>query len=223
MSVLEFLVGQAARLAPELAVQRALAEFEPTIEKVRIRPARVGWVTKALRATPHDGFALLPKSVGRENFLYAAWKHLVELDDHEELVVGLGRRHGPRSTSPSRIEGLWRGVGGRGSVSFTPLALQAIQNQAKVERGDILVVHNHPPHLLKSFLSGLFGGWKPMPSSGDRNTAFAHDLRALGALMKGQGNAGFRWYLVDEGRLAQFFMPSTERLVALLGLTIKKG
>ncbi len=212
----EDLIRRAVEAAPIIAAHRALAEFEPTKSKFRVRSGNVSAITKVLRSLGHDEVRLFPTPKGRTDFLWAAYNHLVKLTDHEELFVALGRRRGDGEHAPSSLEGVWRGVGGRDSVALSPQVQGMIERQILVENGEVIIVHNHPPFDVKSLYSFLFG-WKPLPSSADREVALGHNLRAFfSALQNGRGGR-LRWYLVDESKLAEFYLPSLERIMDLFG------
>ena len=209
------LIDRTLRAAPVIALNRLLAEFEPTKDSFYVRPARVGAITKAIRSTPPDEFTRFHTPKGRTDFLWAALNHLAPMIDHEELLVAFGRRRGADRNSPSQLEGLWRGVGSRSSVELTPRVREVIARQASVDRGEVLVVHNHPAHDVKSFLRLLFG-WKPLPSSQDREVALHYNVEAtLRSLQDARGGT-LRWYLVDEDRLSGFYLPSLERILSAL-------
>ena len=161
------LIGRVMRAAPQLLPHRLLLEFEPVKESFRVRPASVGATTRVLRSTPPDAVSVFASAKGRDAFLLAASRYLCSMSDHEELIVAFGRRHGPNRNSPSRLEGVRRGVGGRSQVSLTPTITAIIDRYLATPQGQVLIVHNHPPNDVKGLLS-LILGWWPLPSDQDR-------------------------------------------------------
>ena len=196
-----------------LALQRMLAAFEPP--PLRVIPVRnsanTAAVTAALRRAPHDTLYRFPRPKSRSAVLAAVRNYLAGINDHEQLVVTFGRAHG----AGARFEGFWIGHGGRSQVGLSPLALQTIDRQLRVDGAEILVVHNHPEHDLKTLLR-LLVGWRPLPSGQDRDTAFAHNMRTWRVLAESGSWACFKWYLVDEGEIAEFYLPSIEKIVHVL-------
>lgn len=210
-SDLEYLVNlvhRAKTFAPIIAKNALLSAFEPRLEKLSIRPANVGAITRTIRDAGHDQFMELRQPKGRNDFLCAAYKHLRNLD-HEELFVALGRRRGSKRNAGSQLSHIWRGVGTKTEVEFTPAICHAIDNAMKQKRGSILIIHNHPPYDLKTMLS-LILGWIPLPSPRDRAVASYYNLKSFVNRLKGTGSPALRWYLVDDGELAEFFLPPAE-------------
>jgi hypothetical protein len=216
MSVWDDLIARAVAVAPMLLANRIVAQFEPMPAAIDYRTDHAYLVRSAISATGHDGFAAFPEPLGRNAFIVAALEHLAPIRDREELIVAFGKRRGSRDEAPSRLEGLWRGIGGRDEVSITPLLRDTVQKQSgAMDRSEIIFVHNHPEHDVKSLIRFLFG-WTPLASSPDRDTALRMNLTASLRSMLGHANH-FRFYLVDEGKLARFWLPSVETFMALLG------
>jgi hypothetical protein len=200
--------------APDLVLHRTLAQFESAPFALRHRPENAARVTRAIGATSADAFARFKPAVGRNDFLVAALRHLSEIQEHEELLIAMGRRRGTDAAAPSALEGMWRGRGTRGQVGLAPEARDLIDKQVGVvPNAEMIFVHNHPRHDLKSLLAFLVG-WKPLPSSRDRDTALAFNVRAALSTVSGVPSA-FRFYIVDEGELSEFFLPSVETFVGL--------
>lgn len=80
------------------------------------------------------------------------------------------------------------------------------------DKFEILICHNHPDHPLKTLISELFG-WSPLPSSTDRETMF--QLRYGNAIQwfSGLAKLNLRFFLVDDGGLREFNIPSIPRVV----------
>lgn len=205
------LIEQAARALPVVVANRVLTQFEPEREEFLVRRGHVGPVTRLLRRGGHDEVVRFSTPKALDDVLCAAYRHLRDLERHEELVVLLGQKIGANAAGPTMFTGFWRGIGDRSSVNFSPLARDIIERHVTtVDGGCVAVVHNHPPHDLKSLLS-LLMEWTPLPSSSDRETALSHDMRALARWFNTGHDGSYRWYLVDEGRMIEFFLPSVER------------
>ena len=212
LNYIDDLIRRTVEALPTILTNGILSAFEPIKEKFVVRPGQVGAITRTIRSLEHNEIKRFASPKGRNDFLWSTTRYLEELGDHEEMLVAIGRRRGQDRTSPSMLEGVWKGIGDQHSVSFTPLITDLIGKQMGVDHGDIIVVHNHPRYDVKTLLS-LFVGWRPLPSSQDREVAFRANLSAFANyLNRGQG-AVFRWYLVDEGELLEFFLPSIERIL----------
>lgn len=155
--------------------------------------------------TGHDFVQAFRTPKTLDDVLWAGYRHLRELDDREELVVALGQRRGSSATAPLRFDGLWRGIGDRSTSTFTPLARSIVRRQVMdVSGGCAVVIHNHPPHDLRTLFS-LFLDWTPLPSSTDRETALASDMAAWRRWFETGHDGSFKWYLVEEGRMREFY------------------
>lgn len=215
MSAWSDLLDRAIAAAPMLLANRIVAHFEPMPASLAYRPDHARLVRSAIDGLGHDAFALFPETIGRNAFLAAAFAHLARIRDHEELLVAFGTRLGERDESPSRLTGLWRGSGGHDQVGMTPMLRDIVAKHAgNVERSEILFVHNHPEHDVKSLVRFLLG-WTPLASSPDRNTAVGMNLNAALRSLFGQASH-HRFYLVDEEMLGRFWLPSVETFMTIL-------
>lgn len=197
----------------ELAESRVIAELEPKKAGFLVRRGHVGAVVRALRGAPHDAVLRFRTAKGRDTFLYACLCHLSHVQDCEWLIVGLGRRRGVGPERPSAIEGMWIGRGDAASVAFTPLAQSLVRQQMEIVRnGEVLVVHNHPPHPIKWVIRQIVG-WTPLASRQDRRTAHAAHAAMFRRIACGHHAGHIRFYLVDEGELKEFFLPPLETLL----------
>lgn len=209
--VLENLLVRAASEVPRIVKNQILTAFEPDAAEPKGRRGHVSATTRLLRATAHDEVRRFSSPKRAEDVLRAAQLHLSDLDDHEELIVAFGKR---TSRGPV-FEGVWRGVGHAGGVSFTPLARDLVQKMVTTVHGAyFVVIHNHPPNDLKTLLS-LFLDWVPLPSSGDREVALRNDVATLRRFLQTGHDGSFKWYLVDESQIKEFFLPSVERFEQL--------
>lgn len=202
-------------LARTLLLNRILSECDPILPRLSYLSGQVGVITKTLRQTAHDQLASFATPKGRSDFLVAAHKHLSGISTHEELIAAFGRTLGQRLRASSRLTHVWRGVGDAQSVRFTPRLIQLINDQAMLPDGEVLLVHNHPQHALKSVLD-YFGLWRPIPSSQDRNVALAYTIGSLQRQTLGGPIARVRWFLVDQGELAEFRLPSIEWIASMV-------
>jgi hypothetical protein len=219
-ALVQSLVDQAKAAIPELAAQGLVALFEPVKMSFPGHPAKSAAVTRAIRRTEPDGVTKFRTAKGREDFLWSALSYLSPIRGHEELLMAFGRSHGRDRSSPSRLEGVWRGVGDARSVRLTPRAEGIIRERLAMDRGQVILVHNHPPNLIKTIMAKTLG-WRPIASETDRETAL---LRNLSTFLRdpttGFGTA-LRWYLVDEGEMSEFYLPSLRRTLAALGTSAR--
>jgi hypothetical protein len=116
---------------------------------------------------------------------------------------------------------MWRGIGSRHAVALTPKVQHVIEQYAKMDRSEIVLVHNNPANDVKGLIT-LLCGWKPLPSSQDRELALQANVRAFMQMLRGIGGASIRCYLVDEGRLSEFYLPSLEQIIQVMDSLIGK-
>jgi hypothetical protein len=206
------LLEYAKQALPKVLLNRVLAEFEPIVQPVVVRPTNATDVLAAIECASPDSFAKLAAPRSRNAFLHAAVTHLSPIETHEELLIGFGHHRG----NQTKVDVLWRGVGSGRSVAPSPQARHAMdQHVSVVKDGEVLLVHNHPPHLIKDLFKEWFG-WRPLPSSDDRDYAARKNLEAFQRFLLTQNRSRFRWFLVDDGQLAEYFLPSIEQWAALL-------
>lgn len=201
--------------APDIALQflnlfahRVRAELDPPEHRPRApKPGHVGAITRILRALGDDQFQEFATPKSRTAALNAARSYLSPILQHEELLVFVGRRRAERRDSGSSYYGVWKCVGDRNGVQFSPSLQRLIAELPHTDRADVLFVHNHPPNWLKN-LVGTAVPWRPTASETDRNTALVHEVQAtLAGIRRGFGTASFRWYLVEEGEIREFGIP----------------
>ncbi len=213
--LLSDLLERALQAAPMMIGNRIIAQFEPIPRSLSFREEHARAVRNAIDSVGHDGFATFSTPIGRNAFLVGTFDHLEAVEDREELIVGLGKRRGSSDESPTLLYGLWRGIGDRDEVGMTPLLRDTISKQAAaLDRSEVIFVHNHPAHDVKSLIRFLFG-WTPLASSSDRDTALRMNTMAALKSMVGLSNH-YRFYLVDEGRLARFWLPPLEWFLVAL-------
>ena len=135
----------------------------------------------------------------RNAFLWGCANHVKNLD-HEVMLLGFGRTQGTRNT----ITSVMKIKGEKHSVSPTPESVAAIGSHLAGDgRNSLMLVHNHPDHILSTAL-GLFLGPEPLPSLTDRNTAFSVLLHRLQKQMGGDQFGNVRFYLVQNDEAAEF-------------------
>ncbi len=211
------MIDDLARRLGRLALEVGVSALEPTKDTFRTKTGHLAAVTRRSRSTRHDQLASFASPKRQDDVLYASLTHLEHLDREDALVM-FGRRRGSANVYPL-YEDLWRGVGEERAVDLTPRAHKLIANHVgNVDRSDILVVHNHPAHWMKSLAADLVG-WPPTPSSRDRELAFLHTLRWLRELLPSGRDARVHWYLVDRHQLKEFFLPPVDWILARLDET----
>jgi hypothetical protein len=209
------LLSRAMVALPRVMANRVLTQFEPEKDVFYTRRGHVGAITRLVKAAKHDELKLFTSPKELDDFLWSAFRYLRLLGDHEEILVALGQR--PESPAGRvRLDGLWRCVGTRSESSFTPLSRQIIDQQVcRIHGGCAIIVHNHAPYDVRAFLK-LFFGWTPLPSSKDREIALAGDMAMLRRWVATGHEGTLRWYLVEEDRMREFFLPSVERFQRVL-------
>lgn len=191
-----------------------VAALEPEKEWFTNRPAQVGAITKVLRTLRHDERKRFASPKGRDDFLWAALNYLAPLP-HEELLVAIGSRRGNRRSSGAALRSVHRTVGTRASVTPTPFVRALVDAELEREGAEVILVHNHPSNVVKSALQ-LVVDWRPVPSDADRNLARALLGQRLEHVLTAARPSSLKWYLVDEGRLGEFFLPAADELLAWL-------
>lgn len=208
--VMSGVLGELMAAATRVGFNRLLAEFEPPpLRRVTLKPANATAVTRAIWDTPDDEFKLFRTRKSRSAVLLGSFSHLARVYDREEVVVALGKQHG----RGARFEGLWRSSGSGSGVALSERVLDVIGKHLKVDGGEVVVVHNHVGNDFKTWWKAVFG-WRPLPSSGDRDVAMSHNISALRQLLVYGRTTRLKWYLVDEGEMAEFYLPSVEKTLA---------
>ena len=204
-------LGQAA---VELAKAAAVSAFEPLKTEFRVPRGQPGVITKALRRMPHDETREFSAPKAREAFLLAAYRYLTPLD-HEELVVAVGSRRGRGRSAGARLVKLHRVVGSADRVALTPKLRFLLDEYLDLEGGEVVLVHNHPRHPVKSFINEHIG-WRPIPSAQDRELALSFLQTRLEHCLTVGRPSSWKWYLVDESQIAEFVLPTLDALAALM-------
>jgi len=205
---------------PPYIESRLLTLAEPEKRSFRIRRYQSGPITRILHRANHDSVHCFRTPTNRDTFLWAVLNHLKKTHDKEWLVIGLGRRLGIEKSRPSKIEGMWVGHGNRGQVGLTPLGMRLIKQQTqKVKNGEVILIHNHLTDPFK-WIVGQFIGWTPLPSEADRQTAFKLYIENLKTLSNKSYPGFYRFYLVEEGRLREFFLPPVNTLLEVFRAVI---
>lgn len=193
-----------------------MAALEPEKKTFRVRPGHPGAITRLLRELGHDERKRFASPKGRDAFLLAATRYLTSLP-HEELLVAFGSRRGGRRSSGVSLRSVHRTVGQHGSVTPTSYLLGLVDHELEREGAEILLVHNHPDNLVRSALTAVVGSWKPLASDADRQLAQTFLLRRKDHLLTAGRPSSLKWYVVENGRLGEFFLPSADTLLGWLG------
>jgi hypothetical protein len=213
----EILRGLGGKLL-RLAAHRLVAEFEPDKDSFRVRPGHVGAITKTLSRIDHDQVKSFRTPKGRDTFLWAARRHLDPIATHEELVVGFGMRRGPARSAAARIDFVYRAVGERTRVTVTEKLIALLETQLTKDRAEVILIHNHPVHPVHAVVRELVGDWKPLPSTSDRDIAMTLLASRVGHLLTSAWPSSFKFYLLDQGHMAEFLLPSPDPILDNLGV-----
>jgi len=200
------------KLATDLLKGAAAAALEPEKRGFRIRPGQVGAITRTLRAIGHDETREFSSPKGRDDFLWATANYLAPLE-HEELIVAIGSRRGSRRAAGACLRRVHRVVGQRDNVPVTPALSALLENELQRDGAEILLVHNHPRHLIKTAI-GHVVGWRPLASDADRALAQRVLQGRVAHLLTSARPSSFKWYLVDERQIGEFVLPPFDTLHA---------
>jgi hypothetical protein len=162
----------------------------------------------------HDEAREFNGSVGRDDFLQAARNYLKNLN-HEELLVAVGSRRGNARNSGAALRRVHRTIGDRSHVAVTAKLRTLLNVELQREGAEIILIHNHPPNPLKMAIRRAIG-WRPLPSDADRALAFNLFERRAQHFMTAQRPSSLKWFLVDEGRIGEFFLPPSDLVGRLL-------
>lgn len=208
--ILDALSALVAKL-PEIAANKAVSVVERRLAKpVKFRSSdhsRARSIVPRLRkAKERSDWVSLPGSPGRAAFLSAA-RQLLRDQPVEWMIVGLGT-----SAKRSYVKEAFVQQGTSSSVRL-PVSVQAqIKGHLEdVPGAEIINIHNHPdglPRELKNFLLGD----APITSDGDRRAQQAHDEVARTAAAKTLSNRTVRFYVVENGQLHEYWLPTQGRL-----------
>jgi hypothetical protein len=207
------------RFATEFGKLAVVASLEPLKDSFRTRPGQLGAITRTLRNLRHDEVRDFSSPKGRDDFLWATANYLEPLD-HEELIVAFGSRRGRHRSAAACLRRVHRTVGTQGSVALTLGLLQLLDEYLAREGAEVVLVHNHPSHLLKTVMRHTIG-WRPIASSQDRNLAVSFWQSRVGHFLTASRPSSFKWFLLDEGELAEFPLPTLDTLLAWAALAQK--
>jgi len=200
------------RFAVELGKLAVVASLEPVKESFRTRPGQVGAITRTLRALGHDEVRDFSSPKGRDDFLWATANYLESLN-HEELIVAFGSRRGRDRSAAACLRRVHRTVGTESSVAVTTKLLRLLDEYLAREGAEVALVHNHPSNLLKTVVRHTIG-WRPIASRQDRNLALSFWRSRVGHFLTATRPSSFKWFLLDEGELAEFPLPTMDTLLA---------
>lgn len=194
------------RLLSHLARGAFEAAFDPPVKEVfRVRPRHSGAITRVLNNLAHDELRRFRSPKSRDDFLLAALRYLEPLP-HEELITAVGTRRGSARNSGARLRCVHKTVGYRDRVPMTLNVATLLEAELARDGAEVLIVHNHPPRLLKSIIRHVVG-WRPIPSTADRALMYWFLQSRVGHLLTSSRRSSFKWYLVDEGELGEFVLP----------------
>lgn len=170
-----------------------------------------GQFGRKLKTAPENAHLVVSTTVYRSAFLWAC-ANAVKGQDHEVMILGFGRTSGTRNT----ITSFMKIAGGKHEVSLTPGASSTIvAHLAADNRNSVILVHNHPDHVLSAALK-LFLGPEPLPSLTDRDTALSSLLARLREQMQGNRWGSIRFFLVEDDDVAEFSGLNTGTVVDFL-------
>jgi hypothetical protein len=210
---------QIRELLSEVATSRILAAFEPEVEVlpgVRIGQAR--HIASKLAIAPDDHFIKFPRRYGRHTTLAGVCMFLEKDHAKEYLVTAFGKRRGRSLRGPAQFDGLHVSHGNEHAVNFSERSLHYLKEHVdKVQDAEVLIVHNHPRNFVSDLLSRLMD-WGPLPSEIDRETMYQFKYESVLRWLASGGFQSIKFYLVQDGRLREFQMPSSVRIASLLNM-----
>jgi hypothetical protein len=209
MSALDQFVEELAKLA-------VVSACEPLKDSFRTRPAQVAAITRTLRSLRHDEVRDFQSSKGRDDFLWATANYLEPLE-HEELIVAFGSRRGTSRSAGASIRRVHRAVGTPTSVTLTPKLVGLLDEYLARDGAEIVLVHNHPSNPIKTAIRNTIG-WRPIASAQDRDLALAFFRSRVGHFLTATRPSSFKWFLLDEGELAEFTLPTLDVLRTWAGI-----
>jgi hypothetical protein len=199
----------------QLLAARLLAELDPVIDSIRYDPARVTAILRTIRQAESQSEQRFASPKGRWDFLEAARRYLAPVSDREELLVAFGTQGGTSRNSRSRLLTITRIVGVDRRLELPEPLLAELRHVAVTPKAEAILVHNHPPFWMRH-LAAEFGLWLPTASDADRDVSFAYEVKALAASITNGAGGRLRWYVVDEGAIREFRLPSWSRITNLL-------
>lgn len=199
----------------ELLASRLLAELDPVADSIRYHPARVTAILCTIRRAESHSELRFASPKGRWDFLEAARRYLAPLADREELLVAFGTQGGTSRSSRSRLLSLTRIVGVERRVELPEPLLAELNRVAAAPKAEAILIHNHPPFWMRHLAAEL-GLWRPTASGADRELSFGYEVKALTAWIANGAGGRLRWYVVDEGEIREFRLPSLTRIANLL-------
>jgi hypothetical protein len=120
--------------------------------------------------------------------------------DHEVMLLGFGRSQGSRNS----ITSIMKIVGEAHRVAPTPEAASELKAHLSADNhNSVMLVHNHPEHILNTALALLLGP-EPLPSLTDRNAGFSVLVNHLQSQIIGNQVGNLRFFLVQNDEAAEF-------------------
>src|ERR1700693_5747936 len=163
------------------------------------RDARVGGQLGRKLKAARENVLIEVTKVHRGAFLWAC-ANAVDGLSHEVMLLGFGQKSGTRNL----VTAVQKITGAEHSVSPTQEAWAAITAHLSAgDKNSVLLVHNHPEHILSTALALLLGP-EPLPSLRDRNTALSVHIHRLQQRMSGRRCGNIRFYLIQNGEVGEF-------------------
>lgn len=193
-------IQQAFSVLGTAAISRFLTAAEQRREILYSeRDRRVGGqFGRRLAKLPEDRPEPIP-TVYRNAFLWGCANFLKPLKQ-EMIVVGFGRALGTRNA----VDSVLKILGESHRVILLPDELAEIHKHLNAAKNhSILLVHNHPDHMVHTLLALLLGD-APLPSLRDRDTALNFYGERLKAGFAGFPPGSIRFFLVQNDVVIEF-------------------
>jgi hypothetical protein len=195
------LVSQLFRALPIAGISRFMSALEMHRTPMHSESDRRkgGQFARKLKVLQPYGHLVPCGSVYRQAFLWGTANYLKGFD-HEELILGFGIARG----NSTCIDSVMKLRGEKYRVELPrdkAIIIHDFLNRDS--RNSVLLVHNHPDHLIASLLALIFGD-DPMPSITDRDFALSIVLRRFESISPGGGLGKMRFYLVQNDAISEF-------------------
>jgi hypothetical protein len=174
-----------------------LEERSPIIYSQRDR-RRGGQFGRRLSNLPEDETTTVP-TIHRNAFLWGSANFLSKLPN-EMILLAFGRKEAARNS----VETILKIPGNEHNVVMLPEDISAIHAHLNAApNNSVLVVHNHPEHIISTLLAFLVGE-DPLPSLKDRNTALRFFYNRILAGVERTSIANIRFFLVQNDDVIEF-------------------
>jgi hypothetical protein len=194
-------VRQLFRALPTAAISRFMSTLDRHGTPMHSQTDRRkgGQFARKLKALQLYGHLVPCGSVYRQAFLWGTANYLKGFG-HEELILGFGVARGYSTC----INSVMKLRGDRKRVELPQEKAVMIHDFLNRNgRHTVLLVHNHPDHLIASLLAFVFGD-APMPSMTDRDFALSIVLRRFESINQGCALGKIRFYLIQNDAISEF-------------------